>query len=74
MYLEDNRAPAFTPNPLGTAVGVVCAAVLVLMFVGFNPLTKLTRRYSDFQDVAAAQGAAPDAPAPVPAAPTASAR
>jgi hypothetical protein len=23
------------------------------MFVGFNPLTKLTRRYSDFQDVAA---------------------
>jgi NADH-quinone oxidoreductase subunit N len=68
MYLEDHQAPAFTPNPLGTAVSVVCAAVLVLMFVGFNPLTKLTRRYSDFQDVAAGSALQ------MPVAPTASAR
>src|SRR5688500_14507925 len=74
MYLEDNKAPAFGANPVGTALSVVCAAVLVLMFVGFNPLTKLTRRYSDFHDVAAAAGAA-TRPAPATqAAPVASAR
>ena len=70
MYLEDQGQPAFTPNPLGAALSVVCAAVLVLMFVGFNPLTRLTRRYSDLQDVVA--GGPTTRAAPV--TPTASAR
>ena len=53
MYLEDNQAPAFRPDPVGTAVSLVCAVVLVLMFVGFNPLTRLTGAYSDLQPVGA---------------------
>jgi NADH-quinone oxidoreductase subunit N len=56
MYLEDNDAPGFSAHPLGTAVSVVCAAVLVLMFIGSNPLTKLTTKYSDLHP-AAARGA-----------------
>jgi len=47
MYLTDSDAPAFSANPLGTAVGVACAAVLVAMFIGFGPLANLTRAYSD---------------------------
>ena len=70
MFLQDDDAPAFAANPLGTALSVACAAVLVLMFVGFNPLARLTQRYSDLYDV----GAAAPAPAVAPTAPTASAR
>jgi NADH-quinone oxidoreductase subunit N len=58
MYLEDNQAPAFSANPLGTAISVVCVAVLVMMFVGFNPLTRLTSSYSDLQPVGATGTAA----------------
>jgi NADH-quinone oxidoreductase subunit N len=51
MYLNDSEAPAFAANPLGTALSVACAAVLVAMFVGFNPLTNLTTAYSDLHPV-----------------------
>jgi hypothetical protein len=51
MYLNDDGAPAFAANPLGTAIGVACAAVLVAMFLGFNPLTRLTTAYSELQPV-----------------------
>ena len=76
MYLSDNDAPAFTANPLGTAIGVACAAVLVAMFVGFNPLTNLTTAYSDLHPAItpAARRAGAPAPAPVPAAPAQSPR
>jgi NADH-quinone oxidoreductase subunit N len=47
MYLTDSDEPAFSANPLGTAVGAACAAVLVAMFIGFGPLANLTRAYSD---------------------------
>jgi len=47
MYLTDSDAPAFAGNPLGTAISVACAAVLVAMFLGFGPLTNLTRAYGD---------------------------
>jgi NADH-quinone oxidoreductase subunit N len=62
MYLTDSDAPAFTSHPVGTALSVVCAAVLVLMFVGFNPLTRLTQAYSHLHPVNTAGAArAPEA-------------
>jgi len=65
MYLTDSDAPAFSANPLGTAVGVACAAVLVAMFIGFGPLANLTRAYSDLHPalVATPRQAAPPAAA-----------
>jgi NADH-quinone oxidoreductase subunit N len=63
MYLNDSDAPAFTASPLGTAISVACAAVLVLMFVGFNPLTNLTTAYSDLHPALAASPRRPQPPA-----------
>jgi NADH-quinone oxidoreductase subunit N len=45
MYLSTSDEPAFFPNPIGLAVSVLCAAMLVGMFVAFNPLQTLTRSY-----------------------------
>lgn len=45
MYLERSDRGALTPNPLGSAVAVVCAAMLLIMFLGFGPLTALTSDY-----------------------------
>ena len=59
MYLNDNDEPAFNANPLGTAISVACAAVLVLMFVGFNPLTNLTTAYSNLHPAVAATPRSP---------------
>ena len=47
MYLQDSEEPAFTVRPLGGALSIACAAVLVLMFVGFNSLANLTTAYSN---------------------------
>lgn len=54
MYLEGSDKPAFMGNPLGAAIGVACAVVLVLLFVGFGPLTRLTTAYSTFYSPAQA--------------------
>jgi hypothetical protein len=51
MYLEPGDAPAFAGHPLGLALSVVCAAALVLMFVGFSPLSNLTQRYGHLAEV-----------------------
>ena len=45
MYLNNSDQPAFFPNPIGLAVSVLCAAMLVGMFVLFNPLQTLTKSY-----------------------------
>jgi NADH-quinone oxidoreductase subunit N len=45
MYLSDSDKPAVNANPLGTAVAVVCGAMLVLMLVAYNPVQRLTERY-----------------------------
>jgi NADH-quinone oxidoreductase subunit N len=42
MYLSSSDEPAFFPNPIGLAVSVLCAVVLVGMFLAFNPLQSLT--------------------------------
>ena len=63
MYLNDSSAPAFAGNPLGTALSAACAAVLVAMFIGFNPLSNLTTAYSKLHPVATAAPRSPGAPA-----------
>jgi NADH-quinone oxidoreductase subunit N len=45
MYLNPSDEPAFFPNPIGLAVSVLCAVVLVGMFLAFNPLQSLTSSY-----------------------------
>lgn len=45
MYLSSSDAPAFFPNPLGGAIAIGCAAMLVLMLIGWGPLNTLTTRY-----------------------------
>src|SRR5205085_8026790 len=45
MYLTNSDAPVLSFNPLGSAISVVCAAVLVIMLIGFGPLNNLTRSY-----------------------------
>jgi NADH-quinone oxidoreductase subunit N len=45
MYLTDNEQPGLSVNPLGTAISVVCALMLVAMLVGYNPLWRLTSRF-----------------------------
>ncbi|HSV14536.1 MAG TPA: NADH-quinone oxidoreductase subunit N, partial [Tepidisphaeraceae bacterium] len=46
MYLEDNEAPVFHGNPLGVAISVACSVALVLLLLGFSPLSRMTNNYS----------------------------
>lgn len=45
MYLTASNAPAFFPNPLGLGVSVICAIMLLAMFVGFNRLDTLAQNH-----------------------------
>jgi NADH-quinone oxidoreductase subunit N len=45
MYLSPSDSPAISVNPLGLGLAVACAAMLVLMLVGFSPLDRLTTTY-----------------------------
>jgi NADH-quinone oxidoreductase subunit N len=58
---EASRHAFDRARPLGTALAVACAAVLVVMFVGFSPLSNVTGRYGTLRAVndATPRGAAP---------------
>ena len=45
IYLTDNEQPNLSVNPIGTAISVVCALMLVAMLVGYNPLWRLTSKF-----------------------------
>jgi NADH-quinone oxidoreductase subunit N len=45
MYLSPSDKPAISVNPLGAAVSVGCAAMLILMLIGYGPLNRLTTNY-----------------------------
>jgi NADH-quinone oxidoreductase subunit N len=45
MYLKPSDRPTISPNPLGTLISVGCAVMLVLLFIGWNPLDRLTTTY-----------------------------
>jgi hypothetical protein len=52
MYLrDDERAAEFVGNPIGMAVAVCSAAMLVVMLIGYNPLANLTARFSHLAGV-----------------------
>ena len=46
MFLNPSDAPVVQVNPLGLGLAVACAAVLLLMFIGYNPLSQVTTNYS----------------------------
>lgn len=46
MYLGDNEEAAFVPNPLGGAIAICSAIILVLMLLGYGPFTDLTKKFS----------------------------
>jgi NADH-quinone oxidoreductase subunit N len=73
MFLESSDAPAFTPGPLGTGLGVACAMVLVVLFVGWNGLTRVSTYYSRLRPAEASATARPTTQ-PAPPAPVAAAR
>jgi len=45
MYFHDSSAPALQINPLAWLISVTCATALILMLIGYNPLTTLTQAY-----------------------------
>jgi len=45
MFLETSEDPAFFGNPVGVGLGAACAGVLVLLFLGWGPLYRLTDSY-----------------------------
>ena len=45
MYLVPSEKPSMSVNPLGLGVSVLCAAMLILMLIGFGPLLRVTSDY-----------------------------
>ncbi|MEA2707897.1 MAG: NADH-quinone oxidoreductase subunit [Phycisphaerales bacterium] len=45
MYLNPSDAPDISVNPLGLGLAVACAAALLLMFIGYGPIDRLTTSY-----------------------------
>ncbi len=41
MYLETSDKPALRPNPAGVGLSLACAVMLLAMFIGFSPFTRL---------------------------------
>jgi len=67
MYLQPSDEPAFAGNPLGTAIGLACAVVLLVLMVGWGPLDRMTKGYSRLR-TAAAPAAGTGTPTTAPAA------
>lgn len=67
MYLESSDKPEISVNPLGAALSVLCAVMLVVMLVAFQPVRNLTERYGQIYvgSAPAAMNAPPDATATV---------
>jgi NADH-quinone oxidoreductase subunit N len=63
MYLEPSDAPALSVNPLGLGLAVACAAVLLLLFVGMGPLSKLTTAFGRMHLSVAPASVTPASPA-----------
>ncbi len=45
MYLKDSDAPVVRANPLGVGLAMASAAMLVVLFVGWGPLDRMTTNY-----------------------------
>jgi NADH-quinone oxidoreductase subunit N len=49
MYLVPTEEPAFAGHPLGVALSLMCAIMLLVMFLGTGPLSRLTENYGRLQ-------------------------
>lgn len=49
MYLSDSEKPELAVNPLGLGLAMLCAVMLVLMLLAYNPLQKLTTDYAQLR-------------------------
>ncbi|CAN5600340.1 NADH-quinone oxidoreductase subunit N [soil metagenome] len=58
MYLSEAKEPAFMGNPLGMAVSLMCAIMLIVMFIATGPLSQLTSNYGHMQFSTAPRAAA----------------
>lgn len=59
MFLMPGHAEPFEPSPLGAALSVLCAAAVVLLFIGFGPLSRLTSEYAPLYVPTVVSAAAP---------------
>jgi NADH-quinone oxidoreductase subunit N len=59
MYLVPTEQPAFAGHPLGVALSLMCAIMLLVMFLGTGPLSRLTENYGRLQLAAPANPAPP---------------
>ncbi len=46
MYFDSSEKPELSVNPLGMALSVACAVMLVAMLIGFQPMRGLTEKYA----------------------------
>jgi NADH-quinone oxidoreductase subunit N len=46
MFLVESEKPPISPSPLGAGLALVCAVMLVVMLVAFEPVLRLTGRYA----------------------------
>jgi NADH-quinone oxidoreductase subunit N len=51
MYVTDSDEPAFAPHPLGSAMAICCAIVLVMMLIGYSPFSGLTKAFAQVNGV-----------------------
>jgi hypothetical protein len=51
MYITNSEEPAFVPHPLGSAMAICCAIVLVIMLVGYSPFSGLTKAFAQVNGV-----------------------
>ena len=51
MYLTPSDEPSFISNPLGSALAICSAIMLIVMLVGYSPFSRLTQSYSRLQNV-----------------------
>jgi NADH-quinone oxidoreductase subunit N len=66
MYLTGSDEPSFIGHPLGLAISGACAVALLLLFVGWGPLDRLTSTFGHLRTAAAASAVDTTRPPPVP--------
>jgi len=61
MYLSDSDEPPVSVNPLGAGLAMACAAMLLILFVAWGPLNKITTNRGTLYLSSAHQTAPPTA-------------
>jgi NADH-quinone oxidoreductase subunit N len=64
MYLSTSQRPVISPNPLGLGLALLCAAMLLVMLVAYQPVARLTTEYGQLHLPERVASPAPPAAAP----------